>query len=108
MEMRIMERCGIVVSQIALGCEGFHEPNVNLSDLLDVAQAHGVNLIDLYSPDPAMKGIGRSTIWTKGSFCDSGSFGIDMEGWAVSAHQRFTGGKGRLCSNVPSLTNRCD
>ena len=86
MEMRIMERCGIVVSQIALGCEGFHEPNVNLSDLLDVAQAHGVNLIDLYSPDPAMrKALGEALYGRRDHFVIQGHLGSI---WKDGQYQR--------------------
>ena len=55
MQMRIIERCGIAVSEIGLGCEGFHEEGMQLNELLTLAQEHGVNLIDLYSPDPDMR-----------------------------------------------------
>ena len=50
MQMRIIERCGI-----AVGCEGFHEEGMQLDELLTLAREHGVNLIDLYSPDPDMR-----------------------------------------------------
>lgn len=55
MQMRIIERCGIAVSEIGLGCEGFHEEGMQLDELLTLAREHGVNLIDLYSPDPDMR-----------------------------------------------------
>lgn len=55
MQMRIIERCGIAVSEIGLGCEGFHEEGMQLNELLTLAREHGVNLIDLYSPDPDMR-----------------------------------------------------
>lgn len=55
MKMRKIERCNIMVSEIGLGCEGFHEADMDLYQLLDIAETSGVNCIDLYSPDPIMR-----------------------------------------------------
>lgn len=55
MQYRSIERCGFKVSEIGLGCEGFLKEELDLTQLLDLAQVHGVNLIDLYSPDPKMR-----------------------------------------------------
>ena len=55
MKMRKIERCNMIVSEIGLGCEGFHEADMDLYQLLDIAETSGVNCIDLYSPDPIMR-----------------------------------------------------
>lgn len=53
--MRRIERCNMNVSEISLGCEGFHKMDMEMDALLDMASAYGVNCIDLYSPDPDMR-----------------------------------------------------
>ena len=55
MKMRKIERCNMIVSEIGLGCEGFHEADMDLYQLLYIAETSGVNCIDLYSPDPIMR-----------------------------------------------------
>lgn len=55
MRMRLIERCGLAVSEIGLGCEGFLEKEMDLDQILEIASKHGVNMIDLYSPDPDMR-----------------------------------------------------
>lgn len=55
MKYHNIARCGFEVSEIGLGCEGFLKEELDLTKLLDLAQEQGVNLIDLYSPDPMMR-----------------------------------------------------
>lgn len=55
MKYHSIARCGFKVSEIGLGCEGFLKEELDLTKLLDLAQEQGVNLIDLYSPDPMMR-----------------------------------------------------
>ena len=47
---------GIRVGEIGLGCEGFHvEQGALIRPLLDMAERNGVNAVDLYIPDPAVR-----------------------------------------------------
>jgi predicted aldo/keto reductase-like oxidoreductase len=56
MEYRELGRTGIRVSAIALGCEGFAgKSEAEARALMDYAVAHGVNFIDIYSSDPALR-----------------------------------------------------
>lgn len=55
MQLRKIERCNMLVSEIGLGCEGFLDNTIQLNDLLDIAHQHNVNIIDLYSPNPDMR-----------------------------------------------------
>ena len=53
MKYRILGRTGLRVSEIALGCEGFHgKTEAEAKALLDRALENGVNCMDLYSPNP--------------------------------------------------------
>ncbi len=56
MKYRKLGRCGIEVSQIALGCEGFMNlPAEEVCAELDYAISQGINFIDLYSPNPDLR-----------------------------------------------------
>ena len=53
MNHRILGRSGLRVSEIALGCEGFHGKTAEEARaLFSLALDSGVNCMDLYSPDP--------------------------------------------------------
>lgn len=58
---RELGRTGLKVSQIGLGCEGFAgKDEAQARAMFDLALAHGVNCMDLYSPDPELRSlIGR-------------------------------------------------
>ena len=54
MELRELGKTGLKVGEIGIGCEGFVDHDGALiGPMLDYAVEHGVNLVDLYSPDPA-------------------------------------------------------
>ena len=56
MNYRTLGNTGIRVSEIGLGCEGFIENDQAWADrIFDKAIAAGVNMMDLYSPNPAMR-----------------------------------------------------
>lgn len=52
MEYRKLGNTGLSVSVIALGCEGFVEDTGNAKKFVDMAEASGVNYIDLFTSDP--------------------------------------------------------
>ena len=53
MNYRILGRTGLRVSEIALGCEGFNGKDAPFAQqMFDIAFSHGVNCMDLYSPNP--------------------------------------------------------
>jgi len=53
---RELGRTGIMVSEIGLGCEGFAKKEEDFVDeMFKMALAHGVNCMDLYSPDPELR-----------------------------------------------------
>ena len=62
MSTRRFGNTGISVSEIGLGCEGFHvQQGALIRPLLDVAEHAGVNYIDLYIPDPELRsGLGEA------------------------------------------------
>ena len=62
MEYRIMGRSGLRVSAIGMGCEGFiGKSEEETRRIFDYAIDHGVNFMDLYSPNPAMRqAVGRA------------------------------------------------
>ena len=62
MSTRRLGNTGISVSEIGLGCEGFHvQQGALIRPLLDVAEQAGVNYIDLYIPDPELRsGVGEA------------------------------------------------
>ncbi len=52
---RELGNTGIKVSEIALGCEGFLGRDEKFTeDMFKIAFEHGINCMDLYSPDPDM------------------------------------------------------
>ncbi len=56
MRYRALGKTGLKVSEIGMGCEGLLEDNCGMAaKLLDEAQALGVNCIDLYSSNPALR-----------------------------------------------------
>jgi len=53
---RELGRTGIMVSEIGLGCEGFAKKEEDfVEEMFKMALAHGVNCMDLYSPDPELR-----------------------------------------------------
>ncbi len=56
MEYRTLGKTGIRVSAIALGCEGFMNQSAEAVKAgFDYAIAHGINFVDLYSPNPDLR-----------------------------------------------------
>ncbi|MBU9744210.1 aldo/keto reductase [Lachnospiraceae bacterium ASD3451] len=56
MNYRNLGSTGLSVSEIGLGCEGFAGQNGAMTKtLIDAAEEHGINYIDLYIPDPAIR-----------------------------------------------------
>lgn len=52
MNYRKLGNTGLMVSEIALGCEAFVENNDNTAKFFDMAEAAGINYFDLFTPDP--------------------------------------------------------
>lgn len=59
---RQLGNTGLMVSEIAMGCEGMvDQPYEVIKEYVDVMEEGGVNCIDLYSPDPALRsGLGQA------------------------------------------------
>lgn len=56
MEYRILGRTGLRVSAVALGCEGFiHKTPEEVCADFDFAIGHGINFVDIYSPNPELR-----------------------------------------------------
>lgn len=56
MRYRELGKTGLMVSEIGMGCEGFANHDKALArELIDLAEESGVNYIDLYSSDPAVR-----------------------------------------------------
>ena len=56
MQYRTLGRTGLSVSEIGLGCEGFAgQDGAFTKQMFDAAVSHGVNCMDLYSPDPDLR-----------------------------------------------------
>ena len=62
MRYRELGRTGLKISEIALGCEGLTEEEYGMTGkLLDEAERLGINYLDLYASDPALRAaIGRA------------------------------------------------
>ena len=55
MNYRELGKTGITVSEIGLGCEGFNGAGDKFTDeMFSLAFKHGINCMDLYSPNPDM------------------------------------------------------
>jgi predicted aldo/keto reductase-like oxidoreductase len=56
MQYRELGKTGLKVSEIGMGCEGFVGKNATeVKELIDIMEANGVNIIDLYAPNPDMR-----------------------------------------------------
>ena len=56
MEYRILGRTGLSVSEIGMGCEGFvDKSDAEVLAFVDAMEAGGVNIIDLYTPNPQVR-----------------------------------------------------
>lgn len=56
MNLRPLGDTGLKVSEIGMGCEGFSEKtDRQVKSLFDLMEAGGINVFDLYSPDPAVR-----------------------------------------------------
>ena len=55
MNYRTLGKTGLKVSEIGLGCEGFNNRDDDFTNkMFKLAFEHGVNCMDLYSPNPDM------------------------------------------------------
>lgn len=74
MEYRILGRTGLRVSAVALGCEGFiHKTPEEVCADFDFAIGHGVNFVDIYSPNPELRtNIGAALEGRRGDFVIQG------------------------------------
>ena len=70
MKYRNLGNTGLKVSEIGLGCEGFAEENYGMTrKLFDKAEELGINLFDLYSPDPRLRGaVGETLLGRRDKF----------------------------------------
>lgn len=61
---------GLYVSEIGLGCEGFAEENgARTAGIIDLAHKNGVNYIDLYSSNPAVRSsLGEALLGRRADF----------------------------------------
>lgn len=56
MEQRSLGKCGIMIGEVGLGCEGFlGKDNKYVCQALDMMEKAGASGIDLYSPNPHMR-----------------------------------------------------
>ena len=62
MEYRTLGRTGLRVSEIGMGCEGFMDKSYEeVLAFVDAMEAGGVNIIDLYTPNPQVRShLGRA------------------------------------------------
>lgn len=90
MHYRKLGRTGLMVSEIAMGCEGFFEEDCAMArKLFDEAEKVGINYFDLYAPNPDMRrAVGAAlkgrrdkfiiqghlcSVWKMGSTCERGT-----------------------------------
>ncbi len=62
MEYRVLGRTGLRVSEVGMGCEGFVDKSYEeVLALVDAMEAGGINIVDLYTPDPSVRShLGRA------------------------------------------------
>lgn len=74
MQYRELGRTGLKVSEIALGCEGFNDrDDAFTTEMFRLAFDHGVNCMDLYSPNPDMhRRVGAAIRERRGEFVVQG------------------------------------
>ena len=74
MEYRTLGRTGLRVSAVALGCEGFmHKRAEEVKADFDFAIRHGINFVDIYSPNPELRtNIGAALEGRRGEFIIQG------------------------------------
>ena len=87
MEYRILGRTGLRVSAVALGCEGFiHKTPEEVCADFDFAIGHGINFVDIYSPNPELRtNIGAALEGRRGDF-------------VIQGHLCTTGRTGSTCA----------
>lgn len=91
MEYRILGRTGLRVSAVALGCEGFiHKTPEEVCADFDFAIGHGVNFIDIYSPESrtADEHRRRRSKARRGDFVIQGHLCTTWENGQYLAHPR--------------------
>lgn len=74
MKMRNCGACGFSVSEIGLGCEGFSgKSDEFIKNMIDNAAECGINFIDLFTPDPAVRSaVGRALAGRRADFIIQG------------------------------------
>lgn len=92
MEYRILGNTGLKVSVIALGCEGFlNKSEAFTQEIFSYALAHGINCMDLYSPDPDMhQRVGRCIAPVREQFVLQGHLCTKWENGQYSATRDLT------------------
>ncbi len=56
MNYRTLGTTGLKVSELGIGCEGMVEENYAMAGkLIDIAERHGINYFDFFSPDPQLR-----------------------------------------------------
>ena len=105
---RQLGNTGLMVSEIAMGCEGMvDQPYEVIKEYVDVMEEGGVNCIDLYSPDPALRsGLGQAlkgrrdkfilqahfcTVWKDGQYKRTREIEEVKEGFARLEEMLFDG-----------------
>lgn len=70
MEKRSLGRCGIIVGEVGLGCEGLiGKSDEYVHTALDMMEEKGANAIDLYSPNPQMRtALGKAMLGRRDKF----------------------------------------
>lgn len=73
MKQRSLGRCGIMIGEVGLGCEGLlGKSDAYINQALDMMAMAGANGIDLYSPNPQMRSACLTHI--TGFFADAGIY----------------------------------